>query len=304
MGNEFFFNWEPRLMSALQTGLGDFLIKFFAAVTEFGDEMVVVAVLCFLYFVYDKESAKYIARRVLPVNVINPMIKNVACRLRPYFVHDQVAILKPVDAKADIYDVAAQGYSFPSGHSSTASALYLSMAVYFKKFWITAAAITLVFFVGVSRFCLGAHYPTDVFAGWLLGIVVILAAGQLEKLLKQQWKIYILWSVVGLAGMFYCTTNDFFTSYGIMLGFFAADLFETGYVKFETTKNPIALIFRFAGGIVIYFALNFLLKLPFSKEFLESGVFLAYLTRVLRYAVILFVTVGIYPMLFKKAPFK
>ena len=39
-----------------------------------------------------------------------------------------------------------------------------------------AAAIALALAIGVSRVYLGAHYPTDVLAGWLTGGIVVLGA--------------------------------------------------------------------------------------------------------------------------------
>jgi hypothetical protein len=58
------------------------------------------------------------------------------------------------------------------------------------------------------------------------------------------------------------------------------------------------MILRSVGAFAIYFALNTLLKLPFSKEFLNSGVLSANLVRTARYAIILFVIIGIYPRVF------
>ena len=57
---------------------------------------------------------------------------------------------------------------------------------------------------------------------------------------------------------------------------------------------------RIIGGFAIYGLLNFIIKAPFSKEYLESELFSNYLLRVFRYAVIAFVAFGLYPMTFRK----
>ena len=76
-------------------------------------------------------------------------------------------------------------------------------------------------------------------------------------------------------------------------------LLDDQYVHFEDTDKPMWKILRLLGGLVVYLALNSLLKLPFSKEFLSSGTFAALMVRFARYAVIAFVDFGVYPMLFK-----
>lgn len=57
--------------------------------------------------------------------------------------------------------------SFPSGHSTTAFSLALTIAFLWpKSFWPMLAGATLI---AVSRIVLGQHYPTDITAGAVLG---------------------------------------------------------------------------------------------------------------------------------------
>ena len=111
---------------------------------------------------------------------------------------------------------------------------------------------------------------------------------------------YLVVLLLMLPGWFYCKTNDYYTSYGMMVGFFAGDLFEERFVKFKNTKVWWKMILRVLGGGAVYFALNAVLKIPFSSGFLNSGTFPAYLVRAVRYAIILFVDVAIYPLLFDR----
>jgi hypothetical protein len=85
----------------------------------------------------------------------------------------------------------------------------------------------------------------------------------------------------------------------MLLGFVLAEPFEERYVRFENTRNPIRAILRIAGGGALYFGLNTLLKLPFPKELLDAGDLAAHLIRTGRYAIIIFVVIAVYPMLFK-----
>jgi len=67
--------------------------------------------------------------------------------------------------------------SFPSGHALLSTVFYLSVGVMltrafprrrFKAF-VLGVAILLALLVGLSRIYLGAHWASDVFAGWAVG---------------------------------------------------------------------------------------------------------------------------------------
>src|SRR3954470_2473657 len=68
-------------------------------------------------------------------------------------------------------------YSMPSGHAAGAAASYGLLAIIFCQMvsvpfaYVIGVVTTLVvFLIGVSRIYLGAHYPSDVIAGWVLGM--------------------------------------------------------------------------------------------------------------------------------------
>ena len=52
------------------------------------------------------------------------------------------------------------------------------------------------------------------------------------------------------------------------------------------------------GAFAIYLVMNKLLKMPFSTEFLSGGTLGAFLVRTARYAIIIFVMIGVYPKVF------
>ena len=51
--------------------------------------------------------------------------------------------------------------------------------------------------------------------------------------------------------------------------------------------------------LVVVLLLNTLCKLPFSTEYLESGAMSSMMIRMVRYTLVIFVDIGVYPMLFK-----
>ena len=91
--------------------------------------------------------------------------------LKAIFARERPTIVPPL--------VTALHSSFPSGHAMSSAAIYLSLAVLLAglvprrrdRAYILGVALTFTFLVGLSRIYLGVHYPSDVLAGWTLGIV-------------------------------------------------------------------------------------------------------------------------------------
>lgn len=300
MGNTFYFEWEPVLMHWLQAHMNSFAVGLASLVTLFGEELIMVVVLGYVYWCHNKRMGIYLGVNFCMAGIWNPMLKNVFMRRRPYFDHAGVQCLKPVEAGADIYDINAQGFSFPSGHSTNAAVVYGSIARFGKRRWMAAVAVLVTVLVGCSRFCLGVHYPTDVLCGWMLGLAALFFIPWLQARFSRKWVFYLVLLAASLPGCFYCKTADYYTALGMSIGFFAGNLFEERFVRFENTKSPLKSALRLAGGGVVYFGLNALLKLPFDPVFLSSAVPLAYGVRVVRYAVILFIIVAVYPMAFDR----
>lgn len=296
-------------MAKLQSIFGGFGVSIFSVITTLGETMVMVGVLGYLYWCLNKEYGKFVGTGIVLGIVLNPMFKNIALRRRPYFDNANVKCLKPVDADADIYDIKAQGYSFPSGHSTNSAITYCGSALAYRKYYgkkstlLDIGSTVLVLLIGLSRVVLGVHYPTDVLSGFLLGAIIIAVTSWMYNSKIDKWKLYLMISIVSLAGFIYCRTDDYYTGVGTMIGFFLGDLFEERFVNFKNTRNVLKTVLRVLGGFIIYIGLNSLLKMPFSHDFLASGTLISFLIRTVRYIVVMFVMVGLYPMVFDKIGF-
>ncbi|MBD5534972.1 MAG: phosphatase PAP2 family protein [Lachnospiraceae bacterium] len=89
----------------------------------------------------------------------NIVIKNLVARPRPFAVDASVMLLIPQPGE----------YSFPSGHTLNGFTAATVIFLYYKK-----AGIFALLFAGAiafSRMYLFVHYPTDILAGMLLGIM-------------------------------------------------------------------------------------------------------------------------------------
>jgi membrane-associated phospholipid phosphatase len=77
---------------------------------------------------------------------------------------------RPYEKYEGVYpDHIDNGHSFPSGHTTVAFATATTLALEYKRWYITVPAYAWAAGVGYSRMYLGQHYPTDVIGGAVVG---------------------------------------------------------------------------------------------------------------------------------------
>ena len=102
---------------------------------------------------------------ILGVVIGNGILKNVVVRIRPYDVEPSLMAVLARLGTPPLTD-----YSFPSGHTLACfeGAGVLLMTKHPKTGWIAFALALLMMF---ARMYMAVHYPTDVLAGALLGLL-------------------------------------------------------------------------------------------------------------------------------------
>jgi len=156
----------------------DWLNTIVIAITTLGNSKTII-LWCVLLVLFGRRRLEF----GVPVTVacivsvtIQTTLKEVIARPRP-----------PVEN----FLVEQGGFSFTSGHSCTALLFYafLGYLLIHKTVdksvynFIGKVFMVLPVFIGLSRIYVGVHYPTDVLAGWSLGIsFTIIAITALEKI--------------------------------------------------------------------------------------------------------------------------
>lgn len=295
IGKTWYLPFEKDLILWLQSlgGKGSFLYYLMNGISAMGETYVIAAVIIFLYWGIDKAVGEKVAFTMFSATLLTPMIKNVVCRTRPFDSIEEVNNFRNVG-----------GYSFPSGHSSTSASTYGSVAWNYrskKHIWLSVVGIALPLLVALSRMYLGAHFFTDVAVGLALGAACVFLIDLLYKIAPSKFYIYFGAVIIGIAGCFYCKTDDFFTGFGALVGFACGTLLEEKKIKFSQTTCWWRILLRIACGAGLILGLYVGLKALTTAINPNDIVWLSRALRTVRYATVVFLGIGVYPMLFAPA---
>ncbi|MCM1159624.1 MAG: phosphatase PAP2 family protein [Roseburia sp.] len=141
-----------------------FLNPIMQFITSLGDKGFFWILLCILLVAFKKTrrigimAAVALALNALIVNVI---LKTQIMRIRPFMLEEGLSLITRLPKDS----------SFPSGHTS---ASFATAVILFKGLpkYVGIPALTLAFLIGFSRLYVGAHFPTDVLAGAIIGTIV------------------------------------------------------------------------------------------------------------------------------------
>ena len=105
-----------------------------------------------------KQKGIYIGETLVVATIISTSLKYAVHRDRPFETYSYIQQV-----------VHAGSLSFPSGHTSVAFSTATSLSIAYSKWYVIAPSFAWAGLVGYSRMHLGVHYPSDVFAGALVG---------------------------------------------------------------------------------------------------------------------------------------
>lgn len=143
----------------LRGATGGIFDALMAYITTYGEELSTMMIVAAVYWCVDKKQGAYTMFAWGAGVVLNGLLKVTACVYRPWIRDSRIM---PVDGAK----TTATGYSFPSGHTTNATAVFGSIALNEKITKpLRVMMVAMVLLVGFSRNYLGVHTPQDVIVG-------------------------------------------------------------------------------------------------------------------------------------------
>ena len=150
--------------------LGSWLVIPMQVFSFLGTQNAYILLMSWLYWCVDNQLGIRVGIILLLSNGLNTAFKWIFHSPRPYWINPDLKALS-----------VESSFGIPSGHVMISTSVWGRIAMWVKKSWYAAVITVMLFFIGFSRLYLGVHFLSDVVAGWLLGISLLIILSQIEK---------------------------------------------------------------------------------------------------------------------------
>ena len=269
-----------ELLYALEKIRTPFLDTVMGLVTNLGGEAVFIAAAIIVFWCLSKSCGYYMMTVGFAGTIITQFLKLWFRIPRPWVKDPNFTIVESARAEAT-------GYSFPSGHTQNAFAVFGAPARYSKSTALRIVFVLLIALTAFSRMYVGVHTPLDVGVSLIVGTVLVFVIypffRDIDKRPKRVYIIFSIFIVMAVAFVAFVELYGFpedidpdnyssglknaymilFCSIGLMLTFFV----DTKYIRFPTHAVWWAQVIKVVVGLGILLALKAVLKAPLLALF-------------------------------------
>lgn len=286
-----------HFLSQFRTDGGDI---FFQLVTYAAQELFVVGIICWLFWCANKRLAYTLGFSYFTSGLLVQGLKITFRIPRPWILDPS---FQPVPSAVP----GATGYSFPSGHTQSITALFGTAALHVQKWLYQVLCFVVIFLVGFSRMYLGCHTPKDVIVSFILSFLCVTFCYhhiyRKKSFEKSPGKVAVIMLLISLALSFYSVflekaghielvyAKDCLKAGGAGAAFSLGYYLEQRFIRFALPQNTkqkiLRLIFGLLGALIILEGIKPLIGTSLPASFL-------------RYFLAVFWIIAVYPFLFSK----
>ncbi len=250
--------WGLAVVQWVQTFRNPIFDQFFLTLNVLGDEQFYILFLPILYWCLHKSLGIRLSFLFLVAMYLNQCLKDFFAAPRPYQVDSQLYA-----------PIKQPGYGIPSAHAQSTTTVWGYIATQLRRPFWWGLAIAIPVLVSIGRLYLGDHFPQDVLAGAVLGIVglaaYILLEPRITAWLKQQTlgiKLALAFIIPVIFAVLHLT-DDTGTIIGTLLGFYVGLVLEEEWIRFNAHTVWWNQVLKFLVGMAIILGLRFGLKAIF-----------------------------------------
>lgn len=286
-----------HFLSQFRTDGGDI---FFQLITYTAQELFVVGIICWLFWCSNKRLAYTLGFSYFTSGLLVQGLKITFRIPRPWILDPS---FQPVPSAVP----GATGYSFPSGHTQSITALFGTAALHVRKRLYQVLCFVVIFLVGFSRMYLGCHTPKDVIVSFILSFLCVTFCYHhiymKKSFEKSPGKVAVIMLLISLALSFYSVflekaghielvyAKDCLKAGGAGAAFSLGYYLEQRFIRFALPQNTkqkiLRLIFGLLGALIILEGIKPLIGTSLPASFL-------------RYFLAVFWIIAVYPFLFSK----
>lgn len=247
----------------------------FKALTFLGSEEFYLILLPFVYWCVDRVLGIRLIVLLLVSALTNTIAKLIAAQPRPFQYDTRVKAI-----------TTETSYGFPSGHTQSTVAVWGYLGRQVRRWWFWVIPIVLVVGVGTSRIYLGVHFPTDVFGGLVIGLLVLWLFVKLWPAIERWLRTRALPAQLALTGLVPLLVlivgrdDSVATGVGTMVGIGVGIALERRLVRFSTEGTIAQRGLRLVVGLVV------LVGIWAGLRSLFAGLEPALVLRLFRYALV------------------
>jgi membrane-associated phospholipid phosphatase len=255
-----FLNWGLEVIRAVQQVQSPLLNSFFFAVSGLGSSLFLLLVLPVLFWCVDYRLGMRVAVVCTLSAFCNASLKVIFAQPRPFDLDPALGIGR------------AGGYGLPSGHAQESVVLWGSIAHFIARKWFWAVTAAILLLIGLSRVYLGVHFPTDVFAGWTVGVILlwifIVTCGGIENWISaQKTSMQTLLALAVPLGLLLMHGGVVVVyQAGMLLGIGAGAVVKARLVPFAAQCTKEKAVARYVIGVVILAGSLSLLRRLYSHQ--------------------------------------
>ncbi len=202
------------------------IMLFFSGFGKVGSVLFTIAI---AYWCWHKRHGKYLCYGMFAALFVNLWLKGLVKECRP---------------PSTFWMEEVHSYSFPSGHAQIGILLWWGLAYYVRSRTLSPLFLFIGLMIALARPYMGVHYPQDIIAGGLLGIIIIGITIWFEKKQIQPLKLLPLWGqsllLIAFFALFQMLVNDpeqfAIPTIGACFGFWLGCQLEEKYVNYTPTE--------------------------------------------------------------------